>query len=168
MMKKSVAVMTVMGLVLATSFAFAGSGLAQGPWGRGCGGSYGQMESAPQAAPEQLAKAQKLRDAYFQSTITLRGQLHETKAALSALMAALTPDKAKIEATSQELGILRGKLNAERAELMAQLRKEGVPPRRYFNPQQVNRHGGKRGFGRHRGGMDHDGHAVSLAPRDDL
>ncbi|MDR0826460.1 MAG: periplasmic heavy metal sensor [Desulfovibrio sp.] len=179
-MKKSTTVMMVMGLVFVTSFTFAGSGLAQGPGGRGCGGgSHGFMERAPRATPEQAARAQKLRDSYFQSTNTLRGQLHEKKAVLRALMAALTPDKAKIEATSQELGALRGKLNAERAEFMAQLRKEGIAGLNYFAPRQMNRQGGKQGQSRHMGNgphnesfqrdhsNQHDDHTVSAVTRDD-
>ena len=59
-------------------------------------------------------------DAVRQSLITKRAEL-------DAQMSSVSPDKGKIESLSREIGELEGKMRSDRADLRAQLDKEGLP-----------------------------------------
>jgi len=127
-------------LALTTSLAMARPG--GGPGAGGCPG-YGNGPMA-QLSPEKQAAFQKLHDAFAAKTAQLRADLGVKRAELNALAVAPTPDQAKIEALSKEIGGMIGKLMAERTEFRIQVTKE-------IGPGVMGGMGGGMG-GYHRGG----------------
>lgn len=113
-------------LALTASLALArpggGPGAGVGPGAGGCPG-YGGGPMA-QLTPEKQAAFQKLHDAFAAKTAQLRADLGVKRAELNALAVAPTPDQAKIEALSKEIGGMIGKLMAERTEFRIQVTKE--------------------------------------------
>lgn len=128
---------TKMGLVMAAlatmlltgSLALAKSGGPAGPGGGpGYGPGYGPCGAAySQLTPEKQAALQKLQAAFYTKTVQLRADLGVKHAELNAASVATTPDTAKIEALSKEIGELIGKLTAERAQFRIQAAKEIGP-----------------------------------------
>ena len=102
---------------LALSLGATGIANAQGP----------MMGGMPMLSPEQQATVQKLNTEFFSATTSLRQQIMSKQAELNAQVNSTTPDTAKIETISKDLGALQGKLLVERAALNAKLTKEGLP-----------------------------------------
>jgi P pilus assembly/Cpx signaling pathway, periplasmic inhibitor/zinc-resistance associated protein len=125
-MKSNVLKKVVFGLVLTTALG-TGMAYAYGPQG----GPRGDGESRPcwaqEMTEEQQAKAKDLFTKHRATVDPIARELRAKRAELDACMLAVTPDRAKIEAVSQEIGVLKGKLNAERALFGVALQKEGFP-----------------------------------------
>ena len=75
---------------------------------------------------EQMAKMQELGAAHRAAVAPLMQQVQAKRAERDAQMYAATPDAAKIEALSKDIGALEGQIYAARASFNAQLAKEGV------------------------------------------
>ena len=73
-------------------------------------------------------------------------------------MSSVSPDKGKIESLSREIGELEGKMRSDRADLRAQLDKEGLPMGGYgmgHGYRMEHRYGMGNGYGP---GMHHGGY----------
>jgi zinc resistance-associated protein len=136
-----IAVTALATLALTTSLAMARPGGGQGPGTGGCPGYGGGMA---QLTPEKQAEFQKLHDAYAAKTAQLRADLGVKRAELNALAVAPNPDQAKINALTQEIGTMIGKLMAEKTAFHIQVTKEIGPG--------VMGMGGMGGMGYHHGG----------------
>lgn len=77
--------------------------------------------------PDQVNAAAKIINQNYAAATQLGQSLAAKEQELRTVLASQAPDKAKIESLSQEIGILRGKLLAVRAEMQNQLRQAGVP-----------------------------------------
>lgn len=125
--KLGIGLMALATLALTTSLALArpGGGPAGGAGTYGCPG-YGGGAMA-QLSPEKQAAFQKLHDAYAAKTDQLRADLGVKRAQLNALAVASTPDQAKIDALTKEIGDMQGRLLAERTAFRIQVNKEVGP-----------------------------------------
>ena len=100
--------------------------------------------------PEQQTKMQELSQKSYETVNPIMQQIHAKHAELNAEMYSATPNQAKIEKLSQELGSLQGKVRAEHANLNAKMVKEGLPAGAGMG------HGMKGGMGHGmNGGMGH-------------
>lgn len=115
-------------LALTSSLALArpGGGPGSGPGG-GQGNCPGYGGGMAQLTPEKQAAFQKLHDAFAAKTAQMRADLGVKMAELNALAVAQTPDQAKIEALTKQIGELKGKLLAERTQFRIQVAKEVGP-----------------------------------------
>jgi hypothetical protein len=152
-MKGNVLKKLVLGMVL-TSALGVGAALANAPEG----GPRGDGERGPcygwgqELTDAQQAKAKEMFTKHRATVDPVMRELRAKKAELEAHMLAVTPDRAKIEAVSQEIGVLKGKLNAERALLGVAMQKEGFPA--YFGGKGWKNSRHQRGCG---GGWGHGG-----------
>ena len=109
-------------LALTSSLALARGGMGGGQGGQGgcpgMGGGWGQL------SPEKQAAFQKLHDAFAAKTAQLRADLGVKMAELNALSVAATPDQAKIDAVTKQIGDLQAKLLSERTQFRIQVSKE--------------------------------------------
>ncbi|BAH78012.1 periplasmic heavy metal sensor [Solidesulfovibrio magneticus] len=109
-------------LALTSSLALARGGMGGGQGGQGScpgmGGGWGQL------SPEKQAAFQKLHDAFAAKTAQLRADLGVKMAELNALSVAATPDQAKIDAVTKQIGDLQAKLLSERTQFRIQVSKE--------------------------------------------
>jgi len=120
---------------LATLALTASLALARQGGGNGMGGGPGMMggcsgngqNAIAQLSPEKQAAFQKLHDAYTAKTSQMRAALGVKMAELNAATVAPTPDQAKIDGLTKEIGELQGKLLSERAQLRIQVAKEVGP-----------------------------------------
>jgi zinc resistance-associated protein len=144
-MKMGISLAALATLVLTASLALAGPGGPGGPGGP-CGpcGGPGQV----QLSPEKQAAFQKLQEAYDNKTVQLRADLEVKRAELNAASVAATPDTAKIQALSKDIGDLVGKLTAERAQFRVQVAKEIGPAGLAGCPGLGGGHGRMGGYGR--------------------
>lgn len=130
-MKRTTIKMMTLALALSATVAVAGLAEARGMGGgygrQGAGPVYGQGYNAPALTAEQQAAAQKIFAAHLAVVQPIKQQLIVKQAELQAQMISATPNAAKVEALSKEIGGLRGKMLAERANMNAQLTKEGLP-----------------------------------------
>ena len=112
-------------LALTSSLALARGGMGGGMGGQGgcpgMGGGWGQL------SPEKQAAFQKLHDAFAAKTAQLRADLGVKMAELNALSVAATPDQAKIDAVTKQIGDLQAKLLSERTQFRIQVSKEVGP-----------------------------------------
>ncbi|QAZ69297.1 periplasmic heavy metal sensor [Solidesulfovibrio carbinolicus] len=109
-------------LALTSSLALARGGMGGGQGGcPGMGGGWGQL------SPEKQAAFQKLHDAFAAKTAQLRADLGVKMAELNALSVAATPDQAKIDAVTKQIGDLQAKLLSERTQFRIQVSKEVGP-----------------------------------------
>ena len=111
-------------LALTSSLALARGGMGgQGGQGGcpGMGGGWGQL------SPEKQAAFQKLHDAFAAKTAQLRADLGVKMAELNALSVATSPDQAKIDAVTKQIGDLQAKLLSERTQFRIQVSKEVGP-----------------------------------------
>ena len=113
----------------AVSIANAQSHMTDGAKGHMSGAStQGHMMGGMQTlTPEQQETAKKLHAEFATATTGLRQEIMNKRTELNAQINGATPDATKIEALSKEIGVLQGKLLAERASLSAKLTKAGVP-----------------------------------------
>lgn len=128
--KMILAVTALTTMMLTASLALAGPGRGPGggagPGAGPCGGGGG-CGQALQLSPEKQEAFKKLYDAFYTKTAQLRAAIRVKQAELDAAAVAPTPDQAKIEALSKEIGELIGKLTAERAQFRIQAAKEIGP-----------------------------------------
>ena len=112
-------------LALTSSLALARGGMGGGQGGQGgcpgMGGGWGQL------SPEKQAAFQKIHDAFAAKTAQLRADLGVKMAELNALAVGATPDQAKIDAVTKQIGDLQAKLLAERTQVRIQVAKEVGP-----------------------------------------
>jgi len=109
-------------LALARPGAGPGKGAGTGPGDcPGAGGGWAQL------TPEKQAAFQKIHDAFAAKTAQMRAELGVKMAELNALAVAPTPDQAKIEALTKQIGEIKGKLLAERTAFRIQVAKEVGP-----------------------------------------
>jgi zinc resistance-associated protein len=111
-------------LALTSSLALARHGDGMGG---GQGGGMGGCGGMAQLTPEKQAAFQKLHDAYAAKTAQMRADLGVKMAELNALSVGQTPDQAKIDATTKQIGELQAKLLSERTQLRIQVAKEVGP-----------------------------------------
>lgn len=137
--------LALIALVATVFCAFAANGQAA---------FYGPGESAPDPenydapcpafgpglSPEQMRQAQKIFDENFASMDATRQELAAKRAELNALLASPNPDRGKIERLSADIGQLRGKMLAARADVRAKLQQQGLPAD-FYGPN------GPRGWG---------------------
>ncbi|MHC1790942.1 periplasmic heavy metal sensor [Solidesulfovibrio sp.] len=119
-----IAIAALATLALTTSLALARPGGGMGGGQGGCPGMGGGMG---QLTPEKQAAFQKIHDAFTAKTAQLRADLGVKMAELNALTVAQTPDQAKIDAVTKQIGELQAKLLSERTQLRIQLVKEIGP-----------------------------------------
>lgn len=81
----------------------------------------------PGLSPEQMQQAQQIFNESFASMDGTRQTLAAKRAELNALLASPNPDKGQIERLSTEIGQLRGKMLAARADVRAKLQQQGLP-----------------------------------------
>lgn len=118
--------------------------------------NYGEYPAA-----SQEAAANKIFTDNYDFMNATRQALATKRAELDALLASPYPDADKIQSLSREIGDLRGQMLAARANMRAQLQKEGLPPD-YFAPEYRRDYGWgydphirRGGYWRHGG---HHGH----------
>lgn len=110
-------------------FAASGYGSWQAPEQQNLGMQiYNQQSPQPQLTPEQYDLAARLYSKTAQDMAEIRQELAAKVGLLDEELAKITPDKAKIERLSSEIGTLRGRLLAAGAELRAKLAGNGLPP----------------------------------------
>lgn len=111
-------------LALTSSLALARGGMGgQG----GQGGCPGMDGGWGQLSPEKQAAFQKLHDAFAAKTAQLRADLGVKLAELNALSVGTSPDQAKIDAVTKQIGDLQAKLLSERTQFRIQVAKEIGP-----------------------------------------
>lgn len=114
---------------------------------------------AHQLTPEQMEAARQIFNNNFASMDTTRQALAAKRAELNSVLASPQPDGAKIESLSREIGELRGKMLAARAEVRSQLARNGLPTdfygpegegpdNRAFGPRHGYHHPRHRGYQR--------------------
>ncbi len=119
-------------LILAVAFSslVAVAGMAEARMGNnmnhGNGMGQGMAQNMPTATPEQQAAMQKIFDEHYATVNPLRDQMIAKQTELTAQMNSQTPDAAKIEAISKELGAIRGKMAVEQVNLDSKLDKAGL------------------------------------------
>lgn len=142
---------SILTLLCALTFAAAGTSFAVGP-----DDDYDDNLYGPQLSQEQMAQARKIFNDNYASMEATRKALTAKRAELDAQLASPTPDKAKIESLSREIGELRGKILSSRVEVRTQLEKQGLPsdfygpapaPRNDFRRGDFRHHHGRRGHG---------------------
>ena len=140
--RRTVASLAVVSLIAMSGIAFAGHDRGHGGpggWGKGgCG-------YATTLTEDQQVAAKKVFTDHKAATSELRLKMKSKRAELKSLMYTTTPDVAKIEAVSKEIGDIGTKLTVARAQFNADMVKAGVPA------DFLMQHKG-RGFGR---GMGH-------------
>lgn len=98
-----------------------------------------QQNPTPQITNEQLSQAYKAINEQYPAVVALGQTLTAKYNELNNVLMQPTPDKARIESLSREIGELRGKLLSARADIQTQLQKNGLPPDFYdFNIPQAN------------------------------
>lgn len=110
-------------------------------------------------APNNSQQSEMARDIIERNYANMEGTLQSLSAKrneLDALLASPNPDSAKIESLSREIGELRGKVLAARAQIRSQLIQNGLSPNFLGSEQgNPNNYGGPRGYHhygpRHRG-----------------
>lgn len=120
-------------------------------YGHGYSG-YGEL------TPEQIEKAKKIINDNYTEMENTRMELGDKRAKLDAQLSSPTPDPNEIERLSRDIGTLRGRMLAVRANVKNALAKEGLPSE-YYAPrppffrdsEEVWHHGGRRGHGGPRG-----------------
>lgn len=85
------------------------------------------VEKMRNLTDEQKAVAKKILDDNRAATMDAKKAMDAKKRELSSLLNSGTPDKAKIETLSAEIGGLRGELIAAHLEMKQQLKKAGLP-----------------------------------------
>lgn len=125
------------GFAGASEAAFSGPGAPPPPdnFGAPCPG-YG-----PGLSPEQMQEAQKIFTDNYASMTATRQELAAKRAELNALLASPAPDRGQIERLSTEIGQLRGKMLAARADVRAQLQAKGLPAD-FYGPRGPAGNGG--------------------------
>lgn len=91
--------------------------------------------------PEQSAAMRKIFTENYDNMSSTREALAAKRAELDAQLASPNPDGAKIESLSREIGELRGKMLAARADVRAKLNREGLPSD-YYGPDAPRYHNG--------------------------
>lgn len=152
-MKKTTLRTTSLALAAILVLGFAGISQARGHGGWDDGPRY----NAP-ISPEQQEKAEKIFSSYYEKMDSVRQALITKRAELDAQMSSPSPDKAKIESLSREIGELRGKMLAARTDLRAQLDKEGLPMGYGHMSPGYGHMGSGYGMGMHHGGYGHGGY----------
>jgi zinc resistance-associated protein len=144
---KAVAVLAIAGIVGFAATSFAG-------WGRGggyCGGQgsgWGQRGVAPSGyqdnlSEDQITRLDKERQAFFEETRNLRGNLYQKELELRSELAKEDPDAQKAAGLQAEISELTAQLDQKRLDHRIQMQKE--------NPEFF----AGRGYGMGRGsGMD--------------
>lgn len=104
---------------------------------------------------EQKDKAKALFDEHRKDTDADRQKLIIKEAELKAQIQSVSPDAAKIESISKEIGEIRGRMLAARVKLDAQLEKEGLPSKGLHDGygRMSGEHGGGHGSMGGRGSM---------------
>ena len=145
-----IALVALATVALTSSLALArhGDGMGGGQGG-GQGGCPGMGGGMAQLTPEKQAAFQKIHDAFAAKTAQMRAELGVKMAELNALAVAPTPDQAKIDALTKQIGDIKGKLLSERTQLRIQLAKEVGPG---FGGGCGGMMGGGMGGGYHGGG----------------
>jgi len=87
----------------------------------------GKRSHGPNLTPEQTEKMQQIRAESHAAMNPVMQQIHAKRAELKAQIYSPTQDTAAMEALAKELGVLQGKLYAEKANMSARLVKEGLP-----------------------------------------
>lgn len=87
---------------------------------------YGQA-----LTPDQREQARQIYNETFAATERTRQELADRRDRLDRELSSPNPDGGRIEALSREIGELRGKLLAARAEARARLAQQGLPPDGY-------------------------------------
>ena len=152
-MKKTTLRTTSLALAAILVLGFAGISQARGHGGWDDGPRY----NAP-ISPEQQEKAEKIFSSHYEKMDSVRQSLITKRAELDAQMSSPSPDKAKIESLSREIGELRGKMLAARTDLRAQLDKEGLPMGYGHMGPGYGHMGSGYGMGMHHGGYGHGGY----------
>lgn len=139
-------------LALVLTLGLCGTSLAA----NGDEGDYNQLPYGPQLTKEQMDKAQKIFNDNYASMNTTRKALTAKRAQLDAELASQTPDRAKIENLSREIGDLRGKMLSARVAVRAQLEEAGLPadfygPNPAYGQNMPRQWGPHHGQGRHHG-----------------
>lgn len=149
-MKSSTIRMMSLALAMVSIMAVSGVAQARGPMGGGSGFG-GPMAGGPALTQEQQAKAQQIYADQYAAMSSVRQEMITKQAELRVQMVSATPDTAKIETLSKEIGALRGKMLASRTDMVAKLTKEGIPT---GGMRAAGMGGGRGGHGGHgRGGM---------------
>lgn len=109
---------------------------------KGRDGRKGGLERGlEKLSPEQQAAARKIIDENRASTSATREALKARTAELDAQMKSETPDTTLVQKLSAEIGELKGRLLAARADLRQELAKGGIPSGTF--ERDVNRDGGR-------------------------
>lgn len=111
-------------LMAAICFSVIGAGASFAAPGQGYETHEGYR---PALTEEQKDKAKALFDEHRKATDADRQKLIIKEAELKAQIHSVTPDAAKIESISKEIGEIRGRMLAARVKLDTQLEKEGLP-----------------------------------------
>jgi len=156
---KTIVVLAIVGVVgfAATSFAGWGRGGGRGDcWGQGPGGGqrgFGPGGYQNNLSDEQIDKLNQERQAFFEDTREVRGDIHQKKLELRSEMAKKDPDAKKAVSLQKEISELKGQFAQKRIEHRLKMQKEypDLFADRGFG--QGRGHGKGRGFGKGRGGM---------------
>lgn len=146
----------VAAMMLTASQSQAASG--DSPWIN----SYG-----PQMNPQQMEMAREIISRNFADMDSTRQTLAAKRQELDAHLASPNPDPARIESLSREIGELRGKMLAARAQIRSQLAQKGLSPD-FLGPdapEGPDNFGGPQGYyphnrSWHRGWGHHRGHGA--------
>ena len=155
---KAIIVLTVIGVVgfAVTSFAGRGRGGGGNCWGQGSG--WAQRGSGPAGyqgnlSDDQIDKLNNERQAFFEDTRGVRGNIYQKKLELRSEMAKKDPDAKKAVSLQKEISELKGQLAQKRIEHRLKMQKEypDLFADRGFG--QGRDYGKGHGYGKGRGGM---------------
>lgn len=113
--------LAVLAFAAACSLALAGPAEARPDWHGDCPGPKAPLTQ------EQRDAVHKLTQDFMDKTLGVRQALIVRKAELKAQLISPTPDVAKVENLSREIGELRGKMLSARLAYRAELARLGLP-----------------------------------------
>ena len=143
---KTVTVLAIAGIVGFAATSFAGWGRGGGGNCQGQGSGWGQRGVAPSGyqdnlSDEKITRLDKERQAFFEETRNLRGNLYQKELELRSELAKEDPDAQKAAGLQAEISDLTAQLDQKRIDQRLKMQKE--------NPEFF----AGRGYGKGGGGM---------------
>jgi len=149
---KTIIILAIVGVVgfAATSFAGWGRGGGGNCWGQGSG--WAQRGSGPAGyqsnlSDEEIDKLNQERQAFFEDTREVRGDIYQKKLELRSELAKKDPDAKKAVNLQKEISEFKGQLAQKRVEHRIKMQKQ------YPDLFADRGFGQGRGHGKGRGGM---------------
>jgi len=135
-------------LAILLAIAFASTGFAYGPWGRGhdgrcvAGGKEFAGEKALNLTPEQTAKIRDLREGHLKEVKPLQDKLFGKRGEVRLLWLQQTPDKDKIQALQKEIRDIRGEIQDKKTSHRLEVFTNVLTPEQRTQAQAFGARGG--------------------------